>query len=42
MKKIEYIAPEEKIVKLQLNTALLVGSGGEGEEAPGTGDHDTL
>lgn len=38
----EYIAPEEKIVKLQLNAALLVGSGGEGEEAPGTGDSEEL
>ena len=39
MKKIEYIAPEEKIVKLQIKNSLLVGSG---EEAPGTGDADEL
>ena len=32
MKKMEYIAPEEQIVKLQLKNSLLVGSG---EEAPG-------
>jgi hypothetical protein len=31
MKKMEYIAPEEQIVKLQLKNALLVGSGEEGD-----------
>ncbi len=32
MKKMEYVAPEEQIVKLVLKNAVLVGSG---EEAPG-------
>ncbi len=39
MKKMEYIAPEEQIVKLVVKNTLLVGSG---EEAPGTGDSDEL
>ena len=42
MKKMEYIAPEEQVVKLQLKNTVLVGSGGEGEEAPGTGDSEEL
>ena len=39
MKKMEYIAPEEQIVKLQLQNAVLVGSG---EQTPGTGDSEEL
>jgi len=35
MKKLEYIAPEEQIVKLQMKKTILVGSDGEGSEAPG-------
>ena len=37
----EYIAPKEQVVKLQLKYTVLVGSG-EGEEAPGTGGAETL
>lgn len=37
MKKMEYIAPEERIVKLVIKQALLDGSG---STAPGTGDDD--
>jgi hypothetical protein len=40
MKKMEYIAPEEQVVKLQLKNSLLSGS--NTEEAPGTGDADEL
>jgi len=42
MKKMEYIAPEERIVELKLNGAILVGSDGKGEIAPGTGDSEEL
>jgi hypothetical protein len=38
MKKMEYIAPEEQVVKLELKQSLLSGS----EKAPGTGDADEL
>ena len=38
MKKMEYIAPEEQIVKLELKNSLLSGS----ETAPGTGNADEL
>ena len=40
MKKMEYIAPEEQIVKLVIKQALLDGS--NTETAPGTGDADDL
>ncbi len=39
MKKMEYIAPEEQIVKLVVKNALLEGSG---TNTPGTGDSDDL
>ena len=39
MKKIEYFAPEVQVIALKSKAAILVGSD---EEAPGTGDHDTL
>jgi hypothetical protein len=37
MKKMEYIAPEEQVIKMVVRTALLDGSG---STAPGTGDDD--
>ena len=40
MKKMEYIAPEEQIIKLELKNALLSGS--NTEEAPDTGDSDEV
>jgi hypothetical protein len=39
MKKIEYLAPEVKVIVLKSKSAILVGSG---EETPGTGDADEL
>ena len=40
MKKMEYIAPEEQIVELELKNSLLSGS--NTEEAPDTGDSDEV
>jgi len=42
MKTIEYFAPEVQVIALKSKAAILSGSDGTGEEAPGTGDHDTL
>ena len=39
MKKMEYIAPEEQIVKLVIKNALLEASG---TNTPGTGDAEEL
>lgn len=40
MKKMEYIAPEEQVVKIELNQ--IICASGSGEEAPGTGDSEEL
>ncbi len=39
MKRIEYIAPEMEVVKLNVTAALLAGSG---EELEGSGDSEGL
>ena len=42
MKKIEYFAPEVQVIALKSKAAILVGSDGTGEEAPGTGNPEIL
>lgn len=42
MKKIEYFAPEVQVIALKSKAAILSGSDGTGEEAPGTGGADEL
>jgi hypothetical protein len=42
MKKVEYLAPEVQVIIMKSKAAILVGSDGSGEEAPGTGGAETL
>ena len=37
MKKIEYQAPEAKVIVMKSKAAILVGSDGEGSNTPGSG-----
>lgn len=40
MKKINYQAPEMEIIELKSQSALLAGSGGDGNTAGGSGEYD--
>ena len=40
MKKIEYLAPEEKVVKIELSQIICTSPGGEIAPDPSSGDDD--